>query len=267
MAVLTYQQAVDLIADRANKRSFDDKAVMDLAECFKTVVIKTAIAPSVVGGKVEPYFVWGDGNVGKPRVVFQATTAPTAKSIPSAFIVPTVVATDMEQFEVKKLMVKDFKVPAFKAATNPPSKNTWKLLDLATTEVPQVIITTQLSGCTFAIGTIGKKYYMGHTQPPSSSTAATGEEHVKALRKGPVFIGLPDKTKLESTYFIQPGSKSDNESLAYAPTRYANVLGFVVGSKVSFIVAIVIKENFTVEKVYVVTQASSGSKWSSKEVK
>ncbi|KAG0607004.1 hypothetical protein M758_9G184900 [Ceratodon purpureus] len=264
--VLTYQEAVDLIADRADNRSFDDKAVMDLAECFKTVGIKTAIAPSVVGDKVEPYFVLGDDNVGKSRVVFQATTAPDAKSIPSAFIVPTVVATDMEQVEVKsKIILKKNKIcPAFKAATNPPSKNTWKLLELGTTE-PQVIITTQLSGCTFAIGTIGEKYYMGHTQPPSSSTAATGEEHVKGLLKGPVFNGLPDKTKLESTYFIQPGSKSDDESLAYAPTRYANVLGFVVGSKVSFIVAIVIKEDFIVEKVYVVTQASS-SKWSSTEV-
>jgi hypothetical protein len=260
---ITYEQAVDLIADRADKRSFDDAAVKSLALCFKTVGIKTAIAPSVAGGKVEPYAVLGDDNVGKPRVVFQPT-APNGKPLPSVFIVPTVAATDMDQVEVKEMLVKKIKVPAFKASTISPSKNTWKLLELDAT-APQVIITTQLSGCTFAIGTFGGKYYMGHTQPPSSATAPTGEEHAKSLRKGPVFNGLPADTKLESTFFIQPGSKSSSDTLAYEPTRYANVLGFVVGSKVSFIVAIVIKENFTVEKTFVVSQASS-SKWSIKQV-
>lgn len=106
---------------------------------------------------------------------------------------------------------------------------------------------------------------MGHTQPPSSTTAPTGEEHAKSLRKGPIFHGLPANTKLESTFFIQPGSERNSKTLAYAPTRYANVLGFVVHSKVSFIVAIVLKENFTVEETFVVTQASS-SEWKVNQV-
>jgi hypothetical protein len=253
---LTYQQAVVEIADRANKRTFTDAAVQSLALTFKKVNIKTAIAPSVVGGKVEPYAVLGEDNVGKPRVVFQPT-APNGKPLPSVFIVPTVAATDMDQVEVTD-MLKKIKVPAFKATTNPPTKNTWKLLDLDVSP-PQVVISSQLSGCTFVVGTVGRKFYMGHTQPPPS---VTGEDYVKSLRKGPVFNGLP---KPESMLFVQPGSKNDTNTVAYASTRYANLLGFVVGQKVQFIVAIVVKETFAVEKVFVVTQASS-SKWDIKQV-
>lgn len=254
---LTYQQAVVDISDRATKRTFNDGAVQNLALTFKTVGIKTAIAPSVVGGKVQPYAVVGEDNVGKPRVVFQAT-APNGKPLPSVFIVPTVAAADMDQVQVTD-MLKKITVPAFKAATTPPTKNTWKLLDLDVSP-PQVVISSQLSGCTFVVGTVGRKFYMGHTQPPAN---VTGEDYAKSLRKGPVFNGAP---KLESMLFIQPGSKNDNNTVAYASTtRYANLLGFVVGQKVQFIVAIVVKETFAVEKVFKVTQASA-SKWTINQV-
>lgn len=147
---ITYQEAVDLIADRAEKRSFTDAAVESLALCFKSVGIKTATAPSVAGGKVEPYAVVGEDNVGKPRVVFQAK-APNGKPLPSVFIVPTVAATDMEQVEVRVKLIKKAMVPAFHPSTNPPTKNTWKLLDLHVADHPQVIITTQLSGTNLSL--------------------------------------------------------------------------------------------------------------------
>lgn len=140
---LTYQQAVTEISDRATKRTFTDAAVQNLALTFKTVGIKTAVAPSVVGGKVAPYAVVGEDNVGKPRVVFQPT-APNGKPLPSVFIVPTVAAADMAQVQVTD-MLKKINVPAFKAETTPPTKNTWKLLDLDASP-PQVVISSQLSG-------------------------------------------------------------------------------------------------------------------------
>jgi hypothetical protein len=254
--------AIEVIGKFANGgEGFEKKVVERLATYFKSKLFTspvTGAAQGVVNNYWVGFFVptpiagLAPEKPGSIEFFTGEKFKESRREIGSAFVVPTLRVDVAAPALVPRTL--DFKNPA---------------------DGPKVVITSQLKGCTFAIGIADDKYVMSHAWP---ETGVTGVELAQAIRgRAQKFEG----TTTTSTFLIHPGNTIDGKSgFGYGDTlqQYkANVIGFVVKHtpllglakskatySLSFIV-VVIKGQTSIEKVVVVS--FKDSEWKVEEIK
>jgi len=208
---------------------------------------------------VQNYWV---GRKDSNRVTFAKTETglqdPVYK-IPSSLVVPTIQSKDLAITATNG----NLESIAFKTGQ-------YKELDLINSPAGCLfVLTTQFTGCTFAIGSLGTKLYMGHAmRSPGVEFASNGTEVATSLqmKRKTMFQNVEN---LESTFFVSLGkefkAKESDGIITYTDLVYTNVIGLVCNRKVYFIVA-TMPDPRKVDKVVLVTQEIDTKKWKMEEL-
>ncbi|KAG0610555.1 hypothetical protein M758_7G075000 [Ceratodon purpureus] len=180
--ITTAVEAIDAIAESVNGEGLDKKGVKRLARYFREMVFKSPVSRNVEG--VVAYWVGFCIDRDNPQ------NEPTRIELSDNNNMFGVDGNNRHRIQSA------FVVPTRGDVTGPPLVES--TLELENSEsFPKVVITSQLNGCTFAIGNIGDEYFMSHAQPKAGET---GSNLAQAIHSGPVkFQG---NEAVESTFLI-----------------------------------------------------------------
>lgn len=258
---ISVENFVNKVIALASGRVTGDEHVKELAG-----MIGKAVFSIDVSGTVAQYYWVGLQADNKVRFTKTEPMLNDPKyRIPSSLVVPTTPSKDLAITVTNKKL----ESIAFKTGQ-------YQELDLATVSAANClfVLTTQFTGCTFAIGSLGTKLYMGHAmRSPGVEFAQNGTEVAASLqaKRKTMFQNVGN---LESTFFVSLGkefkTKESDGIITYTDKVYTNVIGLVCNRKVYFIVATKL-DSQEIEKVVLVTQETDTKtgrtkKWKIKEL-